>query len=264
MRLRPYIGITDFTDFEQVKAMQEVFLKHRKRDEPHMLHVGVMTSFKTFHFLQSKWTNAFPPKEKFAEIFSSDQVYNCLHYADYAEVPMDLAFTLERALKLCGDNLHALQLDMPWPDPLQVQEGIRDSGKKIEVILQLSSKAMEMAGTRSVDVVKKLVMYDGVIDRVLLDMSGGRGIPMDADRLILLARVIRAVFPDMGLVIAGGFGPGTVARLAWKFLSEFPDASLDAQGKLRPSGNALDPIDWNMAAQYLVEALDVTASDRAK
>ena len=37
----------------------------------------------------------------------------------------------------------------------------------------------------------------------------------------------------------------------------FPDLSIDAQGKLRSSGNALDPIDWGMAETYLVKALEL-------
>jgi hypothetical protein len=36
---------------------------------------------------------------------------------------------------------------------------------------------------------------------------------------------------------------------------KFPRVSIDAQGKLRPSGDAHDPIDWEMAAEYLKQAL---------
>ncbi|MFA5934800.1 MAG: hypothetical protein WC827_02885 [Candidatus Paceibacterota bacterium] len=39
------------------------------------------------------------------------------------------------------------------------------------------------------------------------------------------------------------------------FLNEFPDVSIDAEGKLRPSGSALDPVDWDMAEKYIIEAL---------
>jgi len=33
--------------------------------------------------------------------------------------------------------------------------------------------------------------------------------------------------------------------------------SIDAQGQLRPSKSALDPIDWSMAEEYLIKALQV-------
>lgn len=54
----------------------------------------------------------------------------------------------------------------------------------------------------------------------------------------------------MALAVAGGLGPDTM-ELINPIAESFPDISIDAQGKLRPSGNALDPIDWNLAEKYL-------------
>jgi hypothetical protein len=104
--------------------------------------------------------------------------------------------------------------------------------------------------------VEKLRDYEGVIQRVLLDRSMGKGLPMNAEDLLLFIRVIKEAFPQMGISIAGGLGPNTV-HLAAPLLKEFPDLSIDAQGKLRPSGSALDPVDWNMAGKYLTEALKI-------
>jgi hypothetical protein len=69
---------------------------------------------------------------------------------------------------------------------------------------------------------------------------------MDAKRLLRFIHMV----PAMNIVIAGGLGPDTVP-LAEPVLRQVPDASLDAQGKLRPSGSALDPIDWDMAERYI-------------
>ena len=77
---------------------------------------------------------------------------------------------------------------------------------------------------------------------------------MDSKCLILFTRAIKQRFPELGITVAGGLGPQTVC-LAKPIIDEFPDLSIDAQGKLRPSGSALDPIDWNMAETYLTEAL---------
>lgn len=101
---------------------------------------------------------------------------------------------------------------------------------------------------------QKLEEYEGVIKRVLLDKSMGRGLVMDSECLISFARAIRQRFPELGIAVAGGLGPKTV-DLVKPIIDEFPDLSIDAQGKLRPSESALDPVDWNMAETYLINAL---------
>lgn len=252
----PYIGITDFMTFEQVKRMLMVFKKNLSPGQNRRLHVGVMMSYKTLNGIETKWSKAFPPKETIADIFrsSDDDVYYCLHYADYDH---NTKFTdLARGLEYAGPFVHAVQLDMPWPDPGVVASGIHTSRKQIEVILQVGKNAIEEAGNDPTEVVRRLKDYEGVIHHVLLDKSMGRGLGMDAIGLIPFARAIKDQYPDLGLVAAGGLGPDSIA-LVEPLVKEFPDLSIDAQGKLRPSGNALDPIDWDMASKYLVNALQL-------
>src|SRR5688572_6825843 len=85
MSLRPYIGITDFTDPEQVLAMRDVF--ESTGATTRQLHVGVMMSRKTMLGLESMYSKAFPPKERVQQIFYDTQTLNCLHYADYDSDP---------------------------------------------------------------------------------------------------------------------------------------------------------------------------------
>ena len=250
--MNPYMGITDFTNFEQVQEMSTVFSAHRPQESNRVLHVGVMMSHKTLHGIPSKWQNAFPPKEKIASIFSSDEVYNCLHYADYDNNP-DLWKSLATAISYGGIGIHALQLDMIWPNPSEVANGVHTSRKQIEVILQIGKNALEEVGNDPQRVVERLGDYEGVIHRVLLDKSMGKGLGMDADGLIPFARAIRESFPTLGIGAAGGLGPETI-QLVEPLVAVFPDLSIDAQGRLRPSGNALDPIDWSMARDYLAKA----------
>lgn len=250
----PYIGITDFTSFDQVKAMLAVFRKHAPKRSKRVLHVGVMMSYKTLNGIETKWSKAFPPKEGVADIFhhTKQKVYYCLHYADYG---YDSIFKdLVKALELAGPFVNALQLDMPWPDPLMISNAIHASRKHIEVILQVGKKSMEECNDDPREVVHRLRDYEGIIHRVLLDKSMGKGLGMNAEVLIPFAKAIREKFPAIGIVAAGGLGPDTMELVA-PFVKEFPDISIDAQGKLRPSGDSLDPIDWDMAEAYLIEAL---------
>jgi hypothetical protein len=250
----PYIGITDFMTFAQVERMLAVLNANVRQGQRRRLHVGVMMSYKTLHGLETKWSEAFPPKEAIANIFSSDETMNCLHYADYDAV--DVFQSLMKAISFGGSGINALQLDMIWPNPEHVANAVQSSGKKLEVILQVGKNAIEQADNDPEKIVTKLQEYVGVVHHVLLDKSMGKGLGMDASGLIPFARAIRDAFPELGIVAAGGLGPQSVG-LVEPLVKEFPDVSIDAQGKLRPSGSALDPVDWDMAEVYLIKALEL-------
>ena len=249
----PYIGITDFMNKGQVRQMFEVFKKHLPKGSKRKLHVGVMMSHKTLNDIPSSWQKVFPPKETISDIFFSDEAYNCLHYADYDGQP-DFAANLSKAIEFGGTGIHAVQLDMTWPEPAEIMDGVYRSRKKVEVILQIGKKALEEVSDDPSELVERLEDYRSVIDRVLLDMSMGHGLGMDADELLPFARAVKESFPDIGLVAAGGLGPETM-HLVEPLVEEFPDLSIDAQGKLRPSGSNRDPIDWKMAEKYLMRAI---------
>ncbi len=254
--MNPYIGITDFTTHAQVKNMLKVLENHRPKTSPLKLGVGVMMSFKTLHDWPSKWANIFVPKEKVSQIFSSQDkhAYHILHYVDY-EKNADVFNSLSEAIKYGGPNLHALQLDMVWPEAGQIASGVCNSRKNVEVILQIGKLAFDEVNNNPEALAEKLEDYQDVIAGVLLDKSMGRGIGMDATDLLPFVRLIKKQFPKLGIVLAGGLGPtslGLVAPLA----KMFPNLlSIDAQSKLRPSGQATSPIDWKMAGWYLRNAL---------
>lgn len=262
---RPYIGITDFTSLQQVKRMLGVLRQNRLEESAHRLHVGVMMSRKTLHCLPTKWADVFPPKEDITQIFSLpekivfDKPNDChdwmftLHYADYGSPP-DLFDDLSRAMNYAGPFFDAIQLDMPWPDPGVIANAAHASRKNPEIILQIGGNAFEEVDNDVDRVVEKLYPYHTFISHVLLDKSMGRGLGMDAEALAPFASAIAKEYPKIQLVFAGGLGPNSL-NLLDPLLSEFPNMSIDAQGQLRPSGSALDPIDWNMAEEYLVGAL---------
>lgn len=254
----PYIGITDFMNVRQVRYMQRVFQARKSIHSNRLLHVGVMMSYKTLHGIPTKWQKAFPTNDQIAEILSVPDTYNCLHYADYEKDP-DLWKSLVQAISYGGAGMNAIQLDMIWPDPIAVAYAASTSKKEIEVILQIGKNALELEGNDPQCVVKRLARYAGAVNRVLLDKSMGQGAHMNAYELIPFARAIRDQLPELGITVAGGLGPETM-HLVEPLVNEFSDLSIDAQGRLRPSGNALDPIDWSLAEQYLTNALSLFVS----
>ncbi len=263
---RPYIGITDFMSNEQVRLMLEMFRRSRQPNSVRRLHVGVMMSFNTLYACETKWSMAFPTRENVVDIFQPvddtrsdkyrdliDDIMFTLHYVDYHDRPT-LFQDLMLALQYSGPFVDALQLDMTWPDPAAISNALHASRKNLEIILQIGTRAFDLADNDPDRVVENLYPYQTFVTHVLLDKSMGKGLGMDAEGLLPFARAIRKEYPNMGIVVAGGLGPNTIC-LAEPFLDEFPDISIDAQGRLRPSGNLMDPIDWEMAGEYLTKAL---------
>lgn len=113
--MQPYIGITDFSRLLEVRVMRDILEAHDNRGG-HVLHVGVMISYKTLYGIRSRWAKVWPNPMVLPLIFHNSRVYNCLHYADYDDHP-GLCEHLQRALSFAGSDVHALQLDMIWPDP---------------------------------------------------------------------------------------------------------------------------------------------------
>ena len=250
----PYIGITDFMTRNQALEMLAFYQTLITSKIPHKLMVGVMMSYKTLHKLETKWTNAFPKSADVMRIFADHPLaFNTLHYADYTNT--DVFNSLSQAIFYGGVNINALQLDMVWPEPADVADAVHAaSGKCISVILQVGKNAMADANDNPREVVRKLEDYTDVIDGVLFDKSMGQGKPMDTAVLMEYVIAVYEHLPKLRVAVAGGLGASTM-EVAEPLISHFPDISIDAQGRLRPSGSALDPIDWELAKKYLEEAV---------
>jgi len=237
--------------------MLKIFNENNAPDSGRVLHVGVMMSRRTLLGLRTKWAEAFPYKEAIASIFSSSETYNCLHYADYDKVPdPNLVVNLFEAISYGGERISALQLDIPWPDPSAIAYAKKKCGKNLEVILQIGRRCFEMVDNNKKLLTSRILDYYGIVDRVLLDKSCGEGLPMDPLKLLPFIRYINERLPRLGIVVAGGLGPRTMHLLV-PIVAEYPKISIDAQGQLRLSGNAMDPVDWDLAAVYLIKALQV-------
>lgn len=250
-----YIGICDFPNGEQAlktaKFFQKLCADHRLNSK---LMVGVMMSFKTLTSQPSKWAASWPKNEEVANIFiDHPAVFNTLHYADY-DCNTSVSHLVEAA-KFGGPRLQAIQLDMIWP-PDVIIKGLKRKFPNLQIVLQINTKALEAVGNDPDVLVEWLKKYDSLLDYVLLDKSHGRGVGMDAQGLLPFVRAIsdRLLMIEVG--VAGGLGPSTM-DLVLPIVYEFPNVSIDAQGKLRPSSSALDPIDWEMAHEYLCEAVTI-------
>jgi hypothetical protein len=239
----PYIGATDFVTREQVERAKATITVPNRR-----LHVGVMTSYKVLNGQPSKWADVWLKPHQIQELFQDDGSYNVIHYADYGHSDGQRAPTtvldLVKAWDMCGAYVHAIQLDMVWPVPSLIME-LKHARPGAEIILQVSSKAMEAAGRHTRSTIDD---YYGLVHYVLLDAGMGRGIPLDADKCLEI--IDNTDFPPNQIAVAGGLGPETYQNLK-PIVDEYPEISCDAQGRLRPSHNALDPLNMDYVEQYI-------------
>lgn len=246
----PYIGVTDFTARNQVVNMAGLIPDSVNR----RLHVGAMISYKTLNGIPTSmgWESIWLDERGLNELFVNDwSVFNVLHYADYGHERSKRAPTtvehLLTALNRAGPYVNGLQLDMVWPTPTMIAE-LRYARPGIEIIQQVSSVAKKEAGIGWIDKIEK---YAGIVDYLLLDSGMGRGIPFNpATVLYDIEMALSCGFSQHQLAVAGGLGPDTYMGLQ-PILDRYPNISCDAQGKLRPSGSATDPLNFDYVRRYI-------------
>ncbi len=255
-----YIGITDFDTPEQAQKMLDIFTKLIQGKQSRKLMIGIMSSYKTLNSIDTKWAKAWPSNERIGDFFKPHPLaLNTLHYADFgrATTSKDLVKAVQFADTQGG--LDALQLDMPWPDPVMLSEAVRNfaplKNRQIPIILQVGSVAIKQCGGNMADVVKVLSPYENIVSHILLDLSGGKGIAMDTNVIRMQIRAIKDQYGDtFSIAGAGGLGPDTMS-LIHPLLGEFPDLSIDAQGKLHVDNDALKPSDPVKQEAYLRAAV---------
>ena len=240
MRPLPYIGITGFTSRSEVTTV----LKSRSKDSKHLVSVNVLVSSKSLRGEELRQPKRFPAREKIPGIFGDDpQVLNLLHFN--TNRPDELLHDMLDAQSLAGPFCHGFQLNMAWPDIGVITE-YKKMYPKNTIVLQCGQRVIEEAGSAGA-LARRVTEYRDIANYVLIDQSGGQGLPLD----IILARSyfaeISKEVPTIGLAIAGGLRAEALHKLytLWK---KFSDFSIDAESKLRTDG---DDLDTTKAACYL-------------
>jgi len=195
--------------------------------------------------------NRHPAVDRIAGIFSDHPLaLNTVHFHSPEGEP--LAALLRALTEIAGPRLHAIQLNLVWPPPEALREH-RETFPSVALVLQIGRTAIaEVEGSPEI-LVRRLADYAGLADAILLDPSGGRGIPFDTETADTFLEAIAAAFPWLGLGVAGGLGPETLDLVA-PLAGRFPGLSIDAEGRLRDAGDQLVPAH---AAEYVRRALAI-------
>ena len=237
-----YIGVSGFMRSDEVRGALAVF-----PDCGRSLMVGVLVSAKTLSGQRNKYPNRYPLVEDIANIFTDDpRCLNLIHYAS-DERPTNAA--LEHLLRIGGPHCHGFQFNGEWPHRAGLVGLLLRAGPGLRVVLQV----------RDFDIPNK-PYYGGLVTDVLIDASGGRGLPLN----VTAARdgVRRFLNWDgLGCGVAGGLCAETVGALA-PLMAECPGLSIDAEGRLRTEEDDLDMAKVRAYLRASADAIEAAASAR--
>ncbi|MFH0987851.1 MAG: hypothetical protein V1763_00580 [Parcubacteria group bacterium] len=231
--LKPYIGITGFMSPDEVERIMNVVRIDGNRN----LMVGVLASSKTLHGFKNKYPGRYPSVRRIKDIFfQRPAMLNLIHYS--TDAPETLAAQLGKLMQWGGNKVHGFQLNVAWPSVAEIREHKRRY-PATTIVLQVGKHAMELVDSSPNACAERVAQYDGVVDYVLIDPSGGRGEPLSVVTARDYLSAIRNHGIKMGLVVAGGLCAATLSRIK-PLIKEFPDLSIDAEGRLRTPDDHLD------------------------
>lgn len=249
----PYIGVCDVGTNENMRRLAEHFTR-LSQGGPLGLKAGITMTRKALWGIPTEYKKVCPPKRQIRNIFrgSLSMVMNTIHYPDYDGV--DLAPSLEYIVRLGGVHLHAVQLDMIWPDP-KILEKCKKAHPDLQFILQVGEKALGEVNNNPLQMWMAVKNYDGIVERILLDRSMGYGKELKARSLVRFVDILYERMKTPGVVVAGKLGPDTI-HLVEPLKAMYPMLSIDAQSELHEGGKTLGgPISMPRTMEYLSAAI---------
>lgn len=238
----PYIGITGFTLEDQVKRLLDLIPENYH----HKLMVGVLISDRTMEGISTR--NRYANKHFIPTIFQNDKrVLNMLHFNTHN--PSNLFCDLMKLVSIGGANLHGFQLNNRWPNPDEIHK-FKTAYPDKKIVLEMGAPDFETFNPEQV--AEKLLEYTDLGDYVILDMSAGAGIQMNPQKLIEYAICISQK-TKFKIVFAGGLHSQNL-KIIKPILQVFPDACIDAEGRLMSEWDVLDK---DKTSAYLKKAMEL-------
>lgn len=234
MKAKQYVGITGPVNVQETK---EIFRQFSEADysleSPHIPMLGFLVSYKTLNG-QVIQNRRYPPVNSLPKLLKATnrQVLTMIHYnsKEIDTLSNQVAEIFERIYDngLC----RAIQLNIAWPDINQVSR-IKEQYPDMQIVLQLSHKAMN--GKTPNQIAKRVRDYGDLISYVLIDPSGGRGIPFDLDSSVTIYSELKNQCPDLIIGFAGGFTGENVTPRLREIIKRVGDDKfcIDVEGGLR-------------------------------
>lgn len=248
----PYIGATGFTSIRQINAVLDAL----GNDPIRKLGVGVLASPKSLRRepLHPWHAGIYPAPEHLSLAFVDDpRTINLLHVCVSEEdgTDDDILSFFSHAHALAGYHCDGIQINMDWPSTTLIRAIRQEISPDARIVVQIGSRAISKAGSEPDLVASMIMQYGDCIDDILLDMSGGKGIPLDPTITLGIMTALAATHCRYGIGVAGGLGPDSLSLLD-AILPVSPSLSIDAERQLRtPDG----PLDVDRVTSYVRKAM---------
>ena len=234
MAAKAYVGITGLVNVQETRSICRGFSETGySMESPHIPMLGFLVSYKTLNG-QPTQNRRYPPVNTLPELLraTDGQVLNMIHYNSKE------ADTLSNQVAQIFDGIYenglcrAIQLNIVWPDIGQVTK-IREQHPDMQIVFQASHKAMD--GKTPNQIAQRIGDYGDSISYVLIDPSGGRGMPFDLESSVAIYSELREQLPDLTIGFAGGFAGENAASRLKEILKQIgeSDFCIDAEGGLR-------------------------------
>ena len=255
MRPQPYIGVTGITSHAQANALMSVV----KKEHNVLIMLGMLVSNKTLHGEPNKWPKRYPNIEKLSTIFPDhSKALNLIHFN--SKMQGCLLDDMLLAQEMAGPHCHGFQLNIAWPDKKMIElYKMHRAFVRKRVVLQCGGGAMGEMDWKPEKIAQRVREYQGLVDYVLIDPSGGLGKDFDGEFAYECFSELSVAVPDVGLVIAGGLHKGNVVSKLPPLLIDHV-LSWDAEGKLRTSE---DDLDIKASQDYVTASISLSRYVRA-
>jgi len=232
--MKQYIGITGFKTRAEVEAVNEMI-------EDQYIMFGILASKKRMDNprIPGKRSPAF---QDIRALTKDVRGWPVLHY--FSTTKSGLAEEVLQATSNSGCK--GVQLNQDWPEPQEVE---RLHSNDLEVILQIPKRAQ----TSIEEVARRAKEYEGIVNYVLVDPSGGLGEEFNLGYGVALMHALRESLPESGIGIAGGFSPTNVYNRVQELRKLFSyDFSIDTETRVRTNDTV--HLDEARMKKYLSEA----------
>lgn len=224
---RQYVGIAATTTATEVKELQEVLAALDWPMSTWFMN-GPLVSRRTLFGEPASNPAQYRSINEVSSLMPDDtRFFNTVHFNSRdPQLSAQLSAIMRWAPQTQG-----VQLNIEWPDPSELKDFLKNH-RHVYLILQVSRFAYAAAGHSPSALVERLKSYEGLVDYVLFDPSGGEGIPFDRQQALWVLEAQVASELQFGWGVTGGLDASRVHHLA-ELLEVYPWLSWDAQSRMR-------------------------------
>lgn len=253
--VRQYVGIAATTTASEVKRLQDGLTALDWPTSTWFMN-GPLVSRRTLFGEPASNPAQYRPINEVSSLMPDDtRFFNTVHFNSRDP---QLAAQLSAIMRWVPQT-QGIQLNIEWPDPSELKHFLK-SHRHLYLILQLSRFAYATVGCSPRALVERLKPYEGLVDHVLFDPSGGEGIPFDRQQALWILEAQVASELQFGWGVTGGLDASRVHQLG-ELLEVYPQLSWDAQSRMR-SGDTRDGLVLESCLEFLRASANLIRSRR--